>query len=139
MLRPTTAVKIYVAAPWVHRERAADVASTLQYAGFVIAYRWWEIDGGDLDNPADFEAHRQCAVNDLNAVSESDVVLVMQWEKSEGKAVETGAALTHGIPVIVYNETGKRGNIFHTLCVEVDSLTEAIRLINQWYPRHVPA
>ena len=135
MNRPTTPVKIYLAAPWVKRNYARAWGEKLVGAGFELTRRWWDEEAADDD----FDTLKEHALGDLYAVCEADVVVVLNYEKSEGKAVETGAALISGIPVIVVTEGRPRSNIFQTLCTEVTSVDDAVQLIRSWYPRPVSA
>lgn len=135
-MRPNTPVKVYVAAPWKRRLEAIEAGKVLAAAGFELTSGWFyetEVEG---DLTAGNDALRPHALRDLQDVSRSDVIVVLNLEKSEGKAVETGAALISAIPVIsVYG----RSNIFQSLGIEVDTLDAAIAAIHTLYPRQVPA
>ena len=101
-------MKVYVAAPWIHRNVAADFAIQCEAQGHTITREWWKYEAGDEE----FDVLRAQAIADLDAVQDADVVVVLQIAKSEGKAAETGAALAWRIPVfaLIYD---KPGNIFH--------------------------
>ena len=116
-------MRIYIAAPWTHKADAARVASLLEAAGHTITKRWWEhreVPGYlTADHSNDDELTEQ-ALQDIDGVLTADVFVLLNYEKSEGKAVETGIALAVGIPIIV---VGGRSNLFHYL--DVTLATEA--------------
>lgn len=116
-------MRIYIAAPWTHKTDAARVASLLETAGHTITKRWWEhceVPGYlTADHSNDDELTEQ-ALQDIDGVLTADVFVLLNYEKSEGKAVETGIALAVGIPIIV---VGGRSNLFHYL--DVTLATEA--------------
>ena len=89
-------MRIYLAGPWKHREAAREAARKLQVAGHTITSRWlWE--HGDTTNPVIL---RREAQHDLDDILESDVMVLLNIELSEGKAFEQGFAKAHEIPVI---------------------------------------
>lgn len=123
MSKPT----IYIAAPWVRRDEAIEAGKQFEQAGFDVTSRWFTHKGDLTDSTgvtADPETIRRQALDDIEDVQRADVFVVINLQKSEGKAVETGIALMEGIPII---SVGPRSNIFQALCVEVDSLADAIR------------
>lgn len=128
-MRPNTPVKIYVAAPWVRRADAQAAADVLRANGYVITRDWWNHEGEIEDTPL----MRRHAVDDVDAVEQADAVVVLNLEKSEGKAVETGVAIAHRIPVVSVGNL--RPNIFSTLTIEVETLTDAIQELRALYPR----
>ncbi len=107
--------RIYLAAPWVSRGPLVnDAVALIERAGHRLTERWWEHEDvndaiGNLDTMA--ELHSQAA-KDMTGVWNAQVFIVLNAEKSEGKAVETGLALAYGTPIIV---VGKPSNIFHYL------------------------
>ena len=38
-------MRIYIAAPWIHREVAASWSFALEVEGHSISYKWWEHEG----------------------------------------------------------------------------------------------
>ena len=116
-------IPIYLAAPWVDREYAKSVSTTLVSAGFSITEPWW--DHPDTTNNEELQEQ---AWKDFLGVISADCVIVLNTSKSEGKAVETGLALARKIPVIV---VGEPTNIFHHLpeIVIVSSVEDAIEHI----------
>ena len=122
-------MKIYIAAPWVWRFEAIQQAQAFEAAGHRITSRWFTHEGDPIDNTGgklDPKEVRRQALEDLDDVRESDLVVVLNFERSEGKAVETGFALAHKIPVI---QVGPRGSIFACLCKEVATVEEALEAI----------
>lgn len=122
-------MRIYVAAPWTHKADAARVAAGLEAAGHEITKRWWEhreVPHYLTDDDSNDAELRQQAVEDVQGVLDADVFVLLNYEKSEGKAVETGIALAAGVPIIV---VGQRSNLFHYLDVEVVPEAELGRAI----------
>lgn len=103
-------MKVYLATSWVDRDQMPAIADAFTAAGHTITERWWlhpdvpgypDIESEDLENQA---------IRDFDGVVNADVFVLMNRGKSEGKAVETGIALTMCHRIIV---VGKRSNIFH--------------------------
>ena len=104
-------MKVYLAAPWNTRHAAHRLAQTIREAGHEITSHWHD-DWLDQDT-TDPATLCQEAQTDFADVIRSEVVLVWNTEKSEGKAVEQGIAICFEIPVIVTGET--RTNVFQYL------------------------
>jgi nucleoside 2-deoxyribosyltransferase len=113
---------IYVAGPWKHRDDVSAIAAQFEAAGFAISHRWWDFDGNDADSTY----LRECAVKDVLGVMGSDVLVVVNAEMSEGKAVETGIAIALDKPIVII---GERSNIFHHLNVYLTSTPEEVKWI----------
>lgn len=124
-------MKIYVAAPWTRRTEAAAVAAQLEAAGHTITHDWWNHECGDEDH----EQLQQHAQKDYDAVFEAKIFLLLNLEKSEGKAVETGLALAaseiYGSWIIAVGQ--KYTNIFQHLepVIWKDTIGEAFELIDE--------
>lgn len=106
-------MKVYIAAPWVHRAYAKEVAEIIRHDGHEVTSRWhdeWGLMPDDFVRTED--ETREEAEKDVEDVQKSDAVLVLNIEKSEGKAVEQGIAIDRHIPVIV---VGERTHVFHWL------------------------
>jgi nucleoside 2-deoxyribosyltransferase len=123
-------MKVYIAAPWTHKADAARTAAMLEAAGHEVTKRWWEhreVPGYLTDDHANDGELREQAEEDVQGVCDADVFVLLNYAKSEGKAVETGVAIACGIPIIV---VGRRSNLFHYLSVvvvtSVDALNRAI-------------
>ena len=126
-------MRVYIAAPWVRKADAIMAGWDVEAAGHTVTSRWFHHgDGGDAMDSTGITQPigniREQAWDDIEDVCGSDVLVVLNLEKSEGKAVETGIALIQNIPVI---SVGKRGNIFQTLAIEVETLQEAIAALDR--------
>lgn len=118
-------MKLYIAAPWVHRNDAREVAKLLEAEGHVITHKWWDVEG-EYD---DHEKTTECAFDDYEGVYNADRLVLLDTQKSEGKAVEQGLALGFGIPIIAIGRRGEHSqNVFHHLpnYTWVETLNEAI-------------
>lgn len=102
-------MRIYLAAPWTHRQELPTIATAVTQIGYTITHDWWNHDMPDNN----LFGLRQCAENDFTAVATADVFGLLNFEKSEGKSVETGVALAYGKRMV---GVGPRySNIFHYL------------------------
>lgn len=130
-------MKIYVAAPWTHGGDALRIAETLKLNGYTITSRWLA-RAHNTDPNYDYakdpaytaKIGKAEALKDLEDVARSDVVLVYNPVKSEGKAVEQGVALALKIPIIVI---GAVTNTFQYLdppaVTVVNTLDDALQLL----------
>lgn len=120
-------MKVYIAAPWTQRLAAKNAAVKFLGAGHIITHRWWNFEAGDEDHAR----LRDLALMDLEGVQKADCLVVLNLEKSEGKAVEQGVALERGIPICL---VGSRTNIFHHLDTDYamfDTVEEVIDYLEQ--------
>lgn len=124
-------MKLYVAAPWVRKADAIEQSQAFIEAGHEVISRWFHHEGpagdptGALMDPD--EIRRQVA-EDIEDVRRCDVLVVLNLQKSEGKAVETGLAIAAGKPII---SVGPRSNVFQILATEVNSVEEAIDVLSK--------
>jgi nucleoside 2-deoxyribosyltransferase len=125
-------MRVYIAAPWVRKAEAIIVGREFEAAGHEVTSRWFHHgDGGDamdstgITQPID--SIREQAWEDIEDVCSADVLVVLNLEKSEGKAVETGIALANNIPIV---SVGTRSNIFQTLGFEAETVQGAIEVLN---------
>lgn len=119
-------MRVYVAAPWVRKADAVAAAKKLRERGFEVTSHWFEHEGDPNDNTGKSspdEFIREQAKQDIYDVMIADALIVLNLEKSEGKAVETGIALAHGKQVF---SVGPRSNIFQTLGHEMNSVEEVM-------------
>ena len=118
----TPHIKVYIAGPWARKDEAEKAAVVFERAGYIVARPWWffEEDGTDA-------MKEELAIADVVGVINADCVVVLNLEKSEGKAVETGITIALGKPLIV---VGERSNIFHWLpgVILVDSVEKALEV-----------
>jgi nucleoside 2-deoxyribosyltransferase len=126
-------MKVYIAAPWVRRTEAIEVGKQFTAAGHEVTSRWFfhEVvgdpqDSSGLSSPRQ-DSIRAQAQEDINDVRRADALVVLNLQKSEGKAVETGIAISAGIPVI---SIGTRSNIFQSLGYEVPTVDDALTLLS---------
>lgn len=91
-----------------------DYAAQFEAAGHTLTERWWEhVDIPGYPNnvtAAGFNALEDQSTLDYLGVVYADVLVVLNTERSEGKAVETGIAIALLKPIIL---VGSRTNIFH--------------------------
>lgn len=124
-------IKIYIAAPWKNKEEAKAAKKICEDAGLEVTSRWIELHGDkEKDDPTNIKYFEEEATHDVQDVYRCDILILLNIQKSEGKAAETGMAMAWGKPVIL---VGERSNIFHYLPVpKVSNLNAAIELIRQW-------
>lgn len=102
---------IYVAAPWMYRGEAKLVVERFRAAGIKVSSSWVDWKGSASDE-RDPKILAREAGRDWDEVVEADFLILLNWERSEGKAIETGIALSEGIPII---GVGKPTAVFHYL------------------------
>lgn len=134
---------VYLAAPWARIADARAFREKLLDMGVTVNSRWldFQVDATkDYDYPEDIMRHE--AQNDLEDIDHAEFMVVLNLEKSEGKAVEQGYALARGIPIIAI---GKRLNVFqyldadnaklyHVYEEEADALAFIQRLLDEPQP-----
>ena len=110
------AKRVYLAGPWVDREKVTEIADILEGKGYKLTHKWWKYEG-EGEHLESKEFLQNCAYHDVDGVRFADVVVVMNTAKSEGKAVEQGLAIAFGKPVICWTpgDTKPSSNIFHHL------------------------
>lgn len=121
-------MRIYVAAPWIDRDRARDVAKQLTEMGHTVTHNWWDHDFPWEDHPN----LQKCAQDDVKAVRTADFVLLLNSSKSEGKAVEQGLAIAYNIPIAAVDLGSDSKNVFHHLpnYIWFKSVEEAIERLS---------
>jgi len=102
---------VYVAAPWTRRVVAKEVATMLTQTGYQIAHDWWAHEAGDEDHTQ----LKHLAQLDYFAVLNCDLFILLNLEKSEGKAVESGLALSRVPRPRMIGVGSRYSNIFHNL------------------------
>lgn len=123
---------LYIAAPFLCREQAREAKRFFQDAGFAVTSRWIDTHSTieDIQNPENITFLQTRAVHDVQDVYQADILVLLNIQTSEGKAVETGLALAWQKPIII---VGQRSNIFHFLPIPiVSTLNAAVELIRQW-------
>lgn len=121
-------MKLYIAGPWVDRDAVNVEAQKFRDAGHTVDCRWLTLhtevgqsSGDALNQDEHQEFLREQALNDIEDLLNSELLVLINSAKSEGKAVETGIAITALIPIILI---GKRSNIFHTLNIPIFATSE---------------
>jgi nucleoside 2-deoxyribosyltransferase len=109
-------MRIYLAAPWAHREDMPTISEQLEAAGHYITWKWWETPDLKEGSIFDGELMKQ-AGKDMQGVIDADVLVVLNSAKSEGKAVEQGLAIAYKKPIIAVGKLGDgtAKNVFHYL------------------------
>lgn len=134
---------IYVAAPWKDRDAARVAAQAFRDAGFTVTSRWLDLHGADEKDAAVLE---QEASNDLEDILKSNGMVILQYQKSEGKAFEQGfvvaASQFTGMAnkLILVSPDGTKGNVFQYLTsiyTVVPTVEAAIEEAQKW-PGYVP-
>ena len=113
-------LKVYIAAPWIRGGEANKLKKVLTAKGYYITAGWLQRSRKNLDQNYDYNkdpAYKkvECCVEaerDIQDIERSDVVVVLNGYKSEGKVVEQGLALAMKIPIIIF---GPKTNIFQNL------------------------
>ena len=124
-------MRVYIAAPWARKAEAIEAGAQFEAAGHTVTSRWFYHPGAPSDHAGVLEPTddiRLQAAEDVFDVLSSEALVVLNLQKSEGKAVETGIALAAGLPVI---SVGPRSNIFQTLGTEVATVEDAINELSR--------
>jgi nucleoside 2-deoxyribosyltransferase len=125
-------MRIYLAGPWVDRDKMPAIAKQIEAMGHTITHPWWQYEGESQENES-LEFLENCARQDVRAVRTADMIVVYNSAKSEGKAVEQGLAIAYGIPIICITQGVKpSSNIFHYLTklyIHVTTVDQALALL----------
>lgn len=126
---------VYVAAPWEFKKYAGLVCRDLESAGFTITSRWvnFQVSIVGSEDYSDQIKHVE-ANNDVEDLLASEVLLLLNLKKSEGKAWEQGYAAAIGLPII---GVGFPANcVFHWLGPDfytwVPSVSAAIEVLTKF-------
>lgn len=127
-------MRLYLAAPWVDKDKMEDLATQFEANGHTITHRWWDVEvTEDLDLV-------QQASRDLTGVGSCEVLVLFNTSKSEGKAIEQGYALALGIPIIAVKGSSDSNNVFHHLPKYrwVETLDDVLKDLEsiQWWRQH---
>lgn len=119
-------MKIYIAAPWKHKEEARNVAAFLEDQGHVIVSRWLT----QHEDTTDPQKLQDEAIHDLEDVQACQVFILLNLCASEGKATELGMAYILNKPIILVGP--KTGNIFYNLpgiyaLTDIEDLTATLQ------------
>ena len=125
-------MRIYVAAPWKYREKAAHAAHILHNAGFTILSRWHD----EYIETPDLRTYQEQALADLHDVGCAQVLILLNLAYSEGKSVELGYALHAGLTVLLVGSHCTNIFHYHPRVRLVPSLDAAIEVLS---PPGVPS
>ncbi len=117
--------RVYIAAPWVCKEQAFAAQQQFEEAGYTVMSHWITMHE-DTDVPVNLKDQ---ACEDLADLVLSDVFVILNLAKSEGKAFEFGVAAALEYPTIVVSsvEDLSRNVFYHLPTVErVDTVAQAI-------------
>lgn len=106
-------MRVYLAAAWKERAMMPEIARQFEKAGHQVTHRWWEYEeppGCNYPSNDESPELEDIAASDYIGVVQCDALVLLNTQKSEGKAVETGIAIALGKPIIL---VGTRSNIFH--------------------------
>ena len=124
--------KVYIAAPWEEKSRAAaDAKFYLESEGFEVTSSWItrKEDKGNTLGAYDPNVLTQEALQDLKDIYVADALLLLntqpRGQETSGKQVEFGYALCENKRIVV---VGTPSNVFHKHpgVVVVNNLREAV-------------
>lgn len=124
------AFRCYIAAPWGNKPEALAAQQLFEAAGFEVTAHWITRESHltyeDMAKPEYEEEMINQAVMDVEDIVASDVFVILNLDKSEGKATEFGFAYSLGIPTILVGERTR--NIFYFLpnVFRADTVEQAI-------------
>jgi nucleoside 2-deoxyribosyltransferase len=129
----TNHMKMYVAAPWIWRERARKLAYQIIETGHQVNSRWlWQDDG---------VSETVGARQDLEDIDMADAIVLMTMPKgtmfsSGGRMVELGYAMAKGKRVMI---VGDRENVFCYLpqVLQFNDGRALVAALRQMEPSHV--
>lgn len=125
-------MKIYLAAPWIDKDKMAEVSKPFEDAGHKITWHWWQVPGAPEDGTRNAYLTQE-AENDADGVFRADVLVLLNTARSEGKAVEQGLAIAWSKPIIAVGKRGEHSlNVFHYLPEYkwVPTVQDAIDILN---------
>ncbi len=116
-------LKVYLAAPYRHKERIKEVAAELRASGITVTSRWLEEPYKSTISPIDlpYETNRHYAMQDIEDVSAADVLVLFTDPTKTifraGRHVEFGIAVGLGLsrPFPIFVVGPEHENIFHYL------------------------
>lgn len=127
--------KVYIACAWKDKQQAKPARDKFVENGILVTSRWIDFVG-DSSDPAVLE---QEALNDIDDMEDADGMVVLQLQKSEGKAFEQGFFIGGMIggarKIILVSPNGERGNVFQYLSYAytmVPTVDQAIEEVKKW-------
>ncbi len=125
-------MKVYIAAPWHCREQAAQAQDDFESAGIEVSSHWIKNHLPNVENLGkSFGELAAEASEDVTDLLQADVFVILNLDKSEGKAFEMGIAHALGIPIILVGDRTR--NVFYYLddVTQVDSVEDAIKEVEK--------
>ena len=104
---------IYIACPYARKADALAARKQFQAAGLVVNSRWLDFALPPGGTTPSHETLRTEAEHDVEDILACDVLVVLNLEKSEGKAWEQGLAYGLHIPIVAVGEPAHC--VFHHL------------------------
>ena len=119
-------MKVYCAAPWVHKADALVAQTQFEAAGFEVVSHWIQYHG---DGANDAELQAQAVEDYAEIVAKTDAFVILNLALSEGKAFEFGVAYRQKLPCVVVGS--RERNIFYHLpgVLQVETVEEAIETL----------
>ena len=119
-------MKIYLAGPWAQRDAMRKAREKIHITSSHVVYSRW-LDLVVTNKPGEQAMEAQHDIEDLN---EASALVVMNLEKSEGKAFEQGYMFGQHKPVIV---VGAKTHVFqyHPNITVVDTLDDALLVLDR--------
>lgn len=126
-------MKFYVASHFSEKELTKKLAEQIAVDGHVCTSTW--LSQEDLTDPHDHETRQRYALEDMQDVLRSDVLVFRNPKESHGKGsggrrVEFGIAAFAGMPILIYG--GPSEGIFDdlpsvTVCPDVDAVRAKLK------------
>ena len=121
-------IRVYLAAPWLHKADALVAQQTFEAAGFEVVSHWIQYHG---DGANDAELQAQAVEDYAEIVAKTDAFVILNLTLSEGKAFEFGVAYRQKLPCVVVGT--RERNIFYHLpgVLQVETVEEAIAVVRR--------
>lgn len=109
-------MNLYIAAPWIDKDKMPEIAAKFESHGHSITHKWWETE--DIpESKRTADVLRVQADLDMEGVITANIVVLFNTSKSEGKAVEQGIAVGMNKHIVAIGRLGDgvSKNVFHFL------------------------
>lgn len=128
---------VYIAAPWSHKPEAEAASKLFEEAGFTVTSHWIQYhtnawggyNAGEVAPDTDNSELQLQAREDLLDIALAECFVILNLDKSEGKATELGWAIAGSKEIVLVGE--KSRNLFYHLpqVRQVGSVEEAIQVL----------
>ncbi len=125
-------MRLYIAAPWAHRDKAQAVALEFENNGHDITEKWWlhkDVGQGDMGKEPE-EMASQAKADEIGVLN-ADHFIFLNLAYSEGKCVELGMALSEGTPILAIGEPAMNVFHYHPRVKWVETVEEALERIGR--------